>query len=102
MLNNTKAINLYPKPTKGFALINLAVSTSAVSPDSFDVTTSYVLVEIQANSVYVTFDGSTPSSTNGHIYAVGYRDFWSRQMADAAIFLQNSGAAKVVMSQFAD
>ena len=30
MLNNTKAINLYPKPNKGFALINLAVSTSGV------------------------------------------------------------------------
>jgi hypothetical protein len=102
MLNNTKAVNLYPKPNKGFPLITLAVSTTPVSPATLDVTTYYVLVEVQGNSVYATFDGSTPSSTNGHIYAAGYRDFWSRQMIDAATFLQNSGAAKIVMSPFAD
>jgi hypothetical protein len=102
MLNNTKAVNLYPKPNKGFPLITLAVTTSPVSPATLDVTTSYALVEVQGNSIYATFDGSVPSSTNGHIYAAGYREFWSRQMVDAANFVQNSGAAKVVMSAFAD
>lgn len=98
----TKAVNLYPKPHVGQTLQEIAVSTSAVQLTAFDLQTHYVLVEVKTASVYVTFDNSTPSSTNGHSLAAGYREFWSRQTAQAAKFIQNSGAARVVASPFTD
>jgi hypothetical protein len=98
----TKAVNLYPKPHVGKTLQEIAVATSVVQLSAFDLQTHYVLVEVKTASVYVTFDNSTPSSTNGHSLAAGYRDFWSRQTAQAAKFIQNSGAARVVASPFTD
>jgi hypothetical protein len=99
----TKVSNLQPKPHQGKLLQEIAVSTSAVSfTNDFDIDSLYMLVEVKTASVYVTFDGSTPSATNGHILAAGYREFWSRNQAAFAKFLQNSGAARVIASPFTD
>jgi hypothetical protein len=99
----TKNINLYPKPAAGVAMQEIAVSTSAVSLTAFTgATTYYVEVQAKLNSVYYTTDGSTPSATNGHILASGERVVWSRQRANAAKFLQNSGAARIVASPLTD
>jgi len=103
MASNVKVSNLQPKPHQGQTLQEIAVSTSAVSfTNNFDIDSLYMLFEVKTASVYVTFDGSTPSATNGHSYAAGYRDFWSRNQAIFAQFIQNSGAARVIVSPFAD
>lgn len=64
--------------------------------EAFDLESSYVLLNVKANSVYATFDGTTPSSTNGVILPSGYLENWSSHAARAAKFIQNSGAARVV------
>jgi ABC-type nitrate/sulfonate/bicarbonate transport system substrate-binding protein len=55
---------------------------------------------VQAGGVYVTFDGSTPSSSNGHLYAVNTREFWSANRADAAKFIRATVDATVYGSPF--
>ena len=61
----TKAINLYPKPHVGQTLQEIAVVGSVVQLTAFNLQTHYVLLEVKNASVYVTFDDSTPSATNG-------------------------------------
>ena len=98
----TKAINLYPKPHFGQTLQEIAVVASVVQLIGFNLQTHYVLLEVKNASVYVTFDGSTPSATNGHVLASGYREMVSRQTAQAAKFIYVSAAARVVASPFTD
>ncbi|MGA1375871.1 MAG: hypothetical protein ACO32S_04565 [Steroidobacteraceae bacterium] len=100
----TKAVNLYPKPNGTKADERLTVSTTAVQfATTFDITTNYVLVDVQDADVMVTFDGSTPTATNGHRYNSGAREYWSRQKAQAAKFIRQAGTdAAVQASQFTD
>ena len=76
---NTFSVNLYPLPAPGATLQKLTVSTAAVpyAANFYDGKVKFVLFEVQGGGVYVTFDGSTPSSSNGHLYAVNTREFWS-------------------------
>jgi len=98
----TKAVNLYPKPHVGKTLQEIAVAASVVQLSAFDLQTHYVLLEVKNASIYVTFDNSTPSATNGHVLASGYREMVSRQTAQAAKFIYVSAAARVIASPFTD
>lgn len=101
-MNLNKTINLYPKPQAGL-MQEIAVAATPVQFTAFtDPRTYYVLVEAKSNSVYYTIDGSTPTATNGHVLASGAREIWSKHQANAAKFLQNSGAARVVGSPLTD
>lgn len=98
-----KSVNLYPKNQSGVSMQEIAVGASATNFTAFsDPRTYYVCVEAKLNSVYFTTDGSTPSATNGHVLAAGAREVWSKNRANAAKFLQNSGAARVVGSPLTD
>ena len=68
-MNNSLVVNLYPSPT-GEADERLSVSTAAVSLTNVwsSSKTKYILIDIQGDDVMVTFDGSTPTSTNGHLF----------------------------------
>lgn len=76
--------------------IRTTVSTSVVEAATVSGTiateSTHFLVGIQTNGVYVTFDGTVPSGTNGHAYAAGYQDFWTKQMIAKARWIR-SGAA---------
>jgi|TARA_R110000868_G_scaffold25954_1_gene100533 hypothetical protein len=99
---NTFSVNLYPLPSPSATLQKLAVSTAAVpfAARFYDGKTKFVLFEVQTGGVYATFDGSTPSSTNGHLYAVNTREFWSAGMADSAKFIRATVDAVVYGSPF--
>lgn len=64
--------------------------------EAFDIESSYVLINVKAHSVYVTFDESTPASNNGVVLPEGYLEIWSSHAARAALFLKKSGDARVV------
>ena len=99
---NTFSVNLYPLPAPGATLQKITVSTVAIPFTSifYDGKTKFVLFEVQAGGVYVTFDGSTPSSSNGHLYAVNTREFWSANRADAAKFIRATVDATAYGSPF--
>jgi len=100
---NSHITNLYPIPNGTVTGENLAVSTSAVQFAAFDSDTKYVMIDVQDDSVYVTFDGSTPSATNGHILLKEKGLLvLSSAAGKAAKFLQVTGAAVVHVSQFTE
>src|SRR5271167_4997538 len=94
--------NIYPKPayispSTVATLQTLNVTTTAQFA-AFDINTSLVFMDVQSNNVYVTFDGSTPSSSNGHQLAAGFNDTWAKATATAAKFVAVSGTSIITGS----
>jgi hypothetical protein len=98
----TFAVNIYPKPTNGVTDEALAVSSSAVpfSTAWKDGNTKFVVLDIQSNDVRVTFDGSTPTASNGHILYAGQSFTWHVDTAVAAQFIRVSADAVIHASAF--
>jgi hypothetical protein len=91
-MNNSLIVNLYPIPN-GETDERLAVSSSVVSLTGAWTSskTKYVLVDIQGADVMVTFDGSDPSSTNGHLFKkLADPFFWHRDTARVAKFIRSA------------
>lgn len=80
----------------------VAATNLASGQDVFPDRAYYVLVNVKTQSVYATFDGTTPSATNGVILPSGYLEYWSKQAAQDAKFIQGSGAARVTGVPFTD
>lgn len=101
---NSRTSNLYlGNPNPNATNQNLTVAGSAVSITAPNIDTDYVVIDVQDNDIYVTFDGTTPSATNGHILpkAQGLLVI-SKNAAKAAKFIQVSGSAVVHATQFVD
>jgi hypothetical protein len=59
---NSRTSNLYlGNPNPSATNENLAVAGSSVSFAALNIDTDYVIIDVQDNDVYVTFDGTTPS-----------------------------------------
>lgn len=92
---------IYPKPSGGLTDERLTVSTVAIalsSPSTWLTSgiCRVVILDIQNNDVMVTFDGSTPTSTNGHRLYAGQNYTWSIELAKAASFIRAGSADGVV------
>lgn len=78
------------------------VSTSVVVPATIcgtpDDETTHYLIGVQTNPVMVTFDGTDPTSSYGHLYPAGYQEFWTKQMAIRARWIRQGAADAVVMA----
>lgn len=100
MINNA----IYPKPswtnTAAVQGQQLTVSSSAVQFAAFDYTTSLVVLDIQVANVYCTFDGTTPSSSRGHILYATQSYTWSKAAATAAKFVAVTSDATIFASEF--
>ena len=102
---NSHITNLYPQPNGTVAGENLSCATtgSGVQFAAFHADTKYVMIDVQDNNVYVTFDDSTPTATNGHILVKDNPLITlSATAGKAAKFLGISGASIVQVSQFID
>ena len=93
---NSLVTNLYPRPNGTVSGENLSCATSG-SGVSFAAFAS----DVQDNNVIVTFDGSAPTASNGHllIKEKGLITL-SARTAKAAKFLGVSGASVIHVSQF--
>lgn len=101
---NAFVTNLYPRPVPGTSGERLAVADSVVSfSTSYDKLTRYVVLDVQEYDVYVTFDGSNPSGTNGHRLYARQSYTWSKAAADLAKFIRaGSNNAVIYASEFTD
>ena len=101
---NTFSVNLYPVPTEGGTDERLVVSSSVVefATTWYDENTKFVYVDVQGsgdhNYIMVTFDGSDPSASNGHMFMAGFHGFWSARQADSAKMFHGSGQDMVVQA----
>jgi len=99
---NTFTVNLYPFPAPGDTSEKLTVGATATDfvKTWYNGKTKFVLIDFQAYDAYVTFDGSTPTTTNGHLYKAGTREMWSANQADAAKFIRSTSDCVVFASPF--
>lgn len=88
---------LYLFPAPGLSGQSLSVTTSTTSTISAFQGANFVAVTISTQNVYVTFDGSTPSSTNGAVIVAGKRTlFWPIDKALAAKFRSVTSTASII------
>ena len=89
--------HLYLVPTPGATDERLAVSSTAVAlaSASWNANTRAVMIDVQTDNVMVTFDGSTPTATNGHDLIAGEKYTFHREMARVAQFIRKTGDAVV-------
>jgi hypothetical protein len=96
----TRVTNLYPVPTTGATAKRLTVDATAggvaVDPTTIHPLTQFVYLNVQDADVIVTFDGSVPSVTNGHILPVGFIDTWDVRAFTVAKFIRRTGTSGVV------
>ncbi len=88
---------LYLVPTPGATDERLAVSTGAVqlAYANWNEKTRAIILDVQTDNVMVTFDGSTPTATNGHDLIAGEKYTYHREMAKAAKFIRKTNDAVV-------
>lgn len=100
---NVLITNLYPVPNYGAASKEITVDQSVVGFSEFAEGTRYVVLDVQANDIRCTFDGSDPAASKGHILYAGRSYTWSCGAAQAARFVSaDSNPAKIFASQFTD
>lgn len=106
---NSKITNLYPIPNGTSSIAPdeaLAVDDTAggVQFAALHANTRYVMIDVQIANVRVTFDGSAPTTTNGHILVASQGLLvLSAKAAAAAKFIEDTTTDAVVhMSQFTD
>lgn len=100
--------NIYPKPTfstvgqtNGTSAAVLGqrltiTSTATVQFAAFNERSDMIILDVQAAPTYCTFDGSTPSATNGHILTNGNAYTWSQAAAKAAKFVATTTANSII------
>ena len=112
---NSYVTNLYPKPTPGIG--DRQVTCSGTSGDffgtggttvadnsaAFDSLTRYVVLDIQGADVRVTYDGTAPTASKGHILFAGRSYTWSKVAANQALVI-NTGSTNAIIhiSEFTD
>jgi hypothetical protein len=103
-MNLSKSINLYPKPNTGKASQRLTVSSTSVSfATAFDITTQYVVLDIQGGDVMVLFSGTAPTASSGHLLKDGTSYTWSKSTASQAKFIRAAATDVAIQaSQFTD
>lgn len=100
---NSFVVNLYPKPNGTAPSQNLTVADTAVQFNStnFDYKTNAFFVTVNTAGVIVTFDGSTPTASNGHVLPKDWYAFWSKDAVLSAKLLRSTETSAVVtISQF--
>ena len=104
MAYNYTTLFPYPSVSGGSPVADqrLTVSSTAVSfATAFNASTNMIVLDVQDADVMCTFDGSTPTSTNGHRLASGTQYTWSKAAASAAKFIrQASTDAAIHASEF--
>lgn len=100
--------NLYPKPgifnNTPLTASALTVTSSPGQLDAafFSQNDQFTLVYLTVNNhpVYVTFDDSTPSSSNGHYWDAKTEHWLSRAAAKSAKFVHSGADAVIFASPF--
>jgi hypothetical protein len=81
---NSKIGNLYlNKPIGTDQRLTVDSTSGGVQFSAFNASADYVAWDVQDADIMVTFDGSAPTSTNGHRLYVGQTGTWSVPTATA-------------------
>ena len=97
---NSYISNLYLKPT--LDAVSQRLSPTTVSPAvfaAFNRSTKAISFDVQSNDIFMTIDGSTATSTNGHKLYAGRAYTLSAEAARVAKFIAAAGTAIIFASE---
>jgi len=109
---NSNVVNLYPVPNGTIGDRVLTVADAAVTllttaslagntTGSFDELTRYIVLDVQDADVRVTYDGTAPTASVGHILFAGRSYTWAVETANKAKFIRvGAVSGKVHASEF--
>jgi len=99
---NSYVVNLYPVSNDQAPMQTIFPDTFATSfANTFDSKTNVFFFTLHNGSVYVTFDGSTPSSFNGHTIQSPYVGWFNKIAIKNMKLVKHPGASPVAaISQF--
>ena len=99
--------NIFPKPAwyRGSAVADQRLTVDntvgGVQFSTFSDTTTMIVLDVQDADVMCTFDGSAPTTTNGHRLYSGSHYTWSTAAAQQAKFIrQGATSAAIQASEF--
>jgi len=99
--------NIFPKPAwyRGSAVpdqrLTVDATVGGVQFSTFSDTSNMIVLDVQDADVMCTFDGSAPTSTNGHRLYSGSQYTWSVAAAQQAKFIrQGATSAAIQASEF--
>jgi len=99
--------NIFPKPAwyRGSAVADQRLmvdsTVGGVQFAAFSDTTTMIVLDVQDADVMCTFDGSAPTTTNGHRLYSGSHYTWSTAAAQQAKFIrQGATSAAIQASEF--
>lgn len=87
---------------QGFAVADTAGTLETLGSFTFADDTNYVLIEVQAQPVRITFDGSTaPTASIGFSYSAGTKELWHVDRAKDAKLIREGGTnAAIELQEF--
>jgi alpha-D-ribose 1-methylphosphonate 5-triphosphate synthase subunit PhnH len=91
----------YPRVNGSTPGVSLTVSSSAVAPSALSNAVGAVYFTVQNDAVYMTLDGTVPSSTNGHELPVNYSDMFHSETFAKARFIRKTGDARIHYQEMA-
>lgn len=100
-MNITNTLYLKPAVVNGTPVPDQRLTVDATAggvafATAFNTATTCVIVDVQTAGVYATFDGSAPTTTNGHYLAQNTSYTWSRATATAAKFIREGAVSAVI------
>ena len=90
------AENLVPNATEADQALTVDATAAGVQFAALHANTTHVFWSLETASVRVTFDASTPTTTNGHLLQPGDSGVWSKALASAAKFIRTGATSGVV------
>ena len=96
---NSGKADLTPNGTKADQRLTVDDTVGGVQFSAFDAATTHVFWTLETAQVRVTFDGSAPTTTNGHILNAGDSGVWNATLAAAAKFIRTGSTATIHASQ---
>jgi hypothetical protein len=99
-LVNAGNIFLIPNGTVTDQVLTVDATVGGVQFAVFHAATTHILWSNETAQCRVTFDGSAPTITNGHLIEIGDSGIWAKGLATAAKFIRTGDtSAKISASQ---
>lgn len=90
------ALMLEPNGTQADQRLTVDATLGGVQFAAFHADTTHVFWSCEDAQCRVTFDGSAPTATNGHIINVFDSGVWTVALATAARFIRTGGTSAII------
>jgi len=102
MVGSVNPYTLAPNSTQAYQSLTVDDTAGGVQFAAFHADTTHVFWTSEAAECRVTFDGSAPTTTNGHVIPVDSCGIWTKALATAAKFIRTGTTSAVIRASQMD